>query len=318
MKSLLEIQQTIRGLDNTIKQVQQSLVNVCEEIDELRNENDNKTVDYDEIAAMAKEIHLKKSPLARRDEDIKEKYIELVLSSVNLENDEEHFIEKLVFVTALKEALNIETTIDALHKRSYLVDKNFYECLVEELTSDHKQYLIVDMLIVANLKGQASSVILEYIADIASSFGMSEDEVKCAVIVAKLVLTQSFGSLKKDKSIKTFNYIQKFKHYFDKNIVNEFTEAFRVITVEHSYEPSYNFKWKVQQGSAVKEGDLVAEASPIQMFGIASAKKAKKYYAKAEGSIYQFVLNKTDYGIISTPKDNKDSIKEWVKNITKK
>jgi len=316
MKSLLDIQQTIRELDNTIKNVQQSLVDVCDEIDELRNQKANKTVDYDEIAAMAKEIQLKKSPLARKSEDIKEKYIELILSSVNFENDEEHFIEKLVFVAALKDALNVETTIDVLHKRSYLVDKNFYECLVEELTSDNKQYLIVDMLIVANLKGQASSVILEYIADIASAFEMSEDDVKDAVLVAKLVLTQSFDNLKKDKSIKIFNYIHKFKHYFDKNIVNEFTEAFRVITVEHSHDPSYNFRWKVQQGSTVKAGELVAEAIPG--FGIMTAKKTKKYYAKAEGSIYQFVLNKTDYGIISTPKDNKDSIKAWVKNITQK
>lgn len=315
MKSLLEIQQTIRELDNTVKNVQKSLGTVCDEIDELRNEKNNKAVDYDEIITMSKDIQLKKSPLARKNEDLKEKYVELILSSVNLEENEEVFIEKLVFVTALKDALNIETTIDVLHKRSYLVDKNFYKSMDEELTTDNKQYLLTDMLIVANLKGQASSSVLEYIADIASAFEISAEDVKGATVVAKLVLTQSFKDIKKEKSITIFNYIHKFKHYFDKNMVEDFTEAFRVITVEHIHEPSYNFKWKIPQGSTVKTGDLVAEAIPG--YGVFASKKTKKYYAKADGSIYQFVLNKTDYGVISTSKDNKDSIKAWVKNKSK-
>jgi hypothetical protein len=321
MKSLLDIQQDVRKLENSVQEIMESIKNVSADIDNIRNSSEGAALDFSKIEVLAKQIDFGTHPLDKlKDGHICQVYLEMLLSIVQLDSDEKVTINRMVFIQWLQIQARIDWTLEDLYKDSFKIDKKSYFEFVDLIPKKYKEYFFVDALIVANIAGNANEEIYEYIADIVTILGISEKNIKELALVAMLALSQRIDGIGREALVVVQDNAKGYSHYFK----SEFTEdrqkdrqkALRVIVVELHDSAAKNFKWKVQQQQKVQCGDVIAtyqREKKSREYSYIKNYELEEIRASVPGTIFQFRNNNTYYGVIAHEGDNKDSIKTWVK-----
>ncbi len=317
MKSLLDIQQDVRKLENSVQEIVESIKNVSADIDNIRNSSDGVALDFSKIEVLAKQIDFGKHPLYKlKDGHICQVYLEMLLSIVHLDSDEEGTINRIVFIQWLQIQACIDWTLEDLYKDSFKIDKKSYFEFVDLIPKKYKEYFFVDALIVANITGNANVEIYEYIADIVTILGISEKSIKELALVAMLALSQRIDGIGREDLEVVQDKAKGYSHYFKSEFAEDSQKALRVIVVELHDSVAKNFKWKVQQQQKVQCGDVIATYQrEKKSWGYSYIKnyELEEIRASVPGTIFQFRNNNTYYGVIAHEEDNKDSIKTWVK-----
>ncbi len=307
MKSLLDIQQDIRSLEKSIQEITTCVQSISSDIENIRNSSEDSDIDFSIIKILAQQIEFEKHPLDKLDDGKAcQVYLEMLLNLVQLDLEEEITINRLVFIQWLQIQSRIDWSLEDLYKDSFKTDKKLYFEFLEIIPDEYKKYFLVDALIVANICGQANIAIYQYIADIVTIFGLSDEDIKSLALISRLVLSQSLGEQDKESLNIILENIELFRYYLTDNIVQEIMKAKRVVDVKVPDNRIIKFKWRVKQFQRVECGDIVA-------FYMNRQYKVQNIRASVSGTIFQFRDNNTNYGVISHENDNKDSIKAWIK-----
>ena len=307
-KSLLDIQQEIRELDGKVKDISFAIAEIYDEIDELRNDETD-SIDYERIRLMSHHLSFGKHPLGRLDDNYAcQIYLETLLSLVQADRGSGDTVNRLIFVQWLLSQTKLELTLEELFKDSLKINTGTFAEIVELIPKTYKSYLILDALLTANICGQANNDVLIYVVNLCSILGVDKEQLRIISIMAKGILKQDLGKMKKADLQQVLAQAKSFNHYLNNELLNAGLRSQRTIAVEAPDKTHSNFKWKVKQKGQVEKGDVIATYGYGSRWSGSSLTEIK---APCAGTLFQFRNNCTNYGVIAHESDNKDSIKAW-------
>lgn len=312
MKGLLDIQQDIRKLEGRVEEITENIRTLSSDIEDMRNSTQDMDIDYSKTKILARQIPFKSHPLGElHDERLQRIYLELLLSIVRLDTEQETMVSRMIFLQWLQMQSQVDWPLAELYKESFKIDKNVYYEFADALSDKYKEYFIVDALIIANINGKANRAVMEYIADLSAVFGIGKEKLRRLSIISHMVLIQNIPEVSRKDLYELFWSIKtSWNYYLGRNIAEQARNSLRVVEVKKPDRNNMEYKWKVKQQEMVKEGDILAEC----IYGTFwSDRKSVKLKATVFGKIFQFRHNSTNYGVIAHESDNKDSIKDWVK-----
>lgn len=329
MKSLLDIQQDIRNLENSVKDITDSIRNISSDIDNIRNASADSaelTLDYKKIEALAKQVIFKKHPLSElKQPQVERMYLDMLLNIVRLDADDDAAVNRMVFIQWLKMQSHVDFTLEELYIGSFKLDKKLYYDFVDSLPTEYREYFVVDALIIANISGKANSEIYEYIAQIASILGIPADEMRALALIAKVALCQDVEGLDREQLLLIDGKMKKYRHYIS-SILDDIIKSLRAIVVNVPDSGELDFEWCVKQHEKVKRGDVIAKTKKREpkrslwcissMAGSTEKPISTEYLeikAPVSGTIFQFKVDDTNYGAISSCCDNGNLIREHFK-----
>lgn len=307
-KSLLDIQQEIRDLDGKVKDISNAIAQIYNEIDELRNDETD-SIDYETIRLKAQYLPFGKHPLGSLDDLYTcQIYLETLLSLVRVDHGSVDTVNRLIFVQWLLLQTKLDVSLEELFKDSLKINSGIFAEVVELIPKAYKNHLVMDALLTANICGQANNDVLVYIVNVYSILGIDKEQLRIFSIMAKGILKQDLGKMKKTDLQQVLEQAESFKHYLTSDLLNAELCSQRTIAVEASDKTHSNFKWKVKQQGQVEKGDVIAT------YGYGSGWSGSlltEIKAPCAGTLFQFRNNCTNYGVIAHESDNKDSIKAW-------
>lgn len=307
-KSLFDIQQEIRELDGKVKDISFAIAEIYDEIDELRNDETD-SIDYETIRLMSRHLSFGKHPLGRLDDNYAcQIYLQTLLSLVQADRGSGDIVNRLIFVQWLLSQTKLELSLEELFKDSLKINTGTFAEVVELVPKTFKSHLIMDALLTANICGQANNDVLIYVVNLCSILGVDKEQLRILSIMAKGVLKQDLGKMKKADLQQVLAQAKSFKHYLNSELLNAGLRSQRTIAVEAPDKTHNNFKWKVKQQGQVEKGDVIATYGYGSRGSGSSLTEIK---APCAGTLFQFRNNCTNYGVIAHESDNKDSIKAW-------
>ena len=317
LKSLLELQQSVRELENKVSDISENIQEIYSDIDEMRNERQNTDVDYSKIEILADNISFGKHPIQKlEDGKACQIYIEMLLNIVRLDKDEEITLNRLVFIQWLQKESRIDWSLEDLYKDCFTIKADSFHEMITLLPNKYYECFIVDSLMIANIEGVAKPEIYEYIVGLVSILGIDKERFSLLALVSKTALCQNIGRMKK-KDMDEFQKVAKgYKHYIRADILEDGIKSLRQIVVELADSEVKNFKWKVKQRQEIKKNDVIAtysRATKRRGFSYRTNYVTEEIVAPANGTIFQFRDKCVNFGVLAHENDNKDSIKAWVK-----
>lgn len=307
MKSLLDIQLEIRELKGKIKDISESLSGIYEEIDDLRND-ETETIDYEMIQLMSTHLNFGKHPLDElEDGDACLLYLEALINLMQIDNGAQSSLSRLVFIQWILTQSRLDMSLEELYKDTLKINSTFFGELVEFIPKNYRDQLVMDALIIANICGQANKDILIYVIDLCNILGVNKEQLRILSIIAKGILKQDLGKMKRTDLQQILAQAKSYKHYLNADLLNAALRSQRTLVVEAPDKTYSNFKWKVKQQGQVETGDIVATYGN----GKWSGSSLTEITAPCSGTLFQFRNNCINYGVIAHESDNKDSIKAW-------
>lgn len=316
MKSLLDIQQEVRGLETVVRDIGESIKNIYSDIDELRNADSSTDIDFSQIEVLADRFGFRQHPLANLEEGrLCQLYLEMLLNIVRMDPEEQTEINRLVFIQWLKAQANIDWTLEDLYADSFRMNKTEYYEFAKGLTRKYRESFIVDALITAYIGGAANRDIMEYIAEQSAILGIDRERLRILSLTARVVLCQNICKMGKSDMDGFLKCVRSYRHYVDGYVIEEAVKSLRDIAVEVRDEDCSDFVWKVRQRAQVKQGDVIAVCrikTESRQWSYRYAYKELK--ATSTGMLFQFKDQKTYYGVIGHESENKEAIKAWVRS----
>jgi len=303
MKNILDIQKDIRELNAQMNEFSKKMQLIINDLGAARDEaTDIAILDFGMIKTVSRHIIFSEHPLQKLEDAYACKLYMAVLANL-IRIDAEGVVEKLIFIQWILEQTKIDIPLEELIKSSYEIDKNSYSELLEVIVKDYRLYLIVDTMIVANIRGQGNEEAMIYIASLCAVLGFDKEQVKTMSLITRIVLCQEAEKLKKSDVPDVMVMAKKFIHYLGQDLLRNEYVLQRKIVVEQVDDWKMHFRWKAKQGDIVEKGDVIATVlnNPIK--------------ANSSGKMFQFRDNCIYYGVIANELDSKDSIKSWVKKM---
>ncbi len=317
MKSLLDIQQDIRGLESTVKDMAVRIESINSDISELRNsaqDAQGRDFDYSRIEILAGQLHFGRHPLGKiEDGRLCQMYLEMLLQMIRLDNDFETTVNRLIFMQWLQIQAEIDWSLEELFTDACGLEASAYDEFVRMMPKKYVENFILDALIVANIGGEANREILEYIAELGCVLGITTEQISILASVASAVLCRQFGKTEREKMERVLNCAKKYGCYIDSDMLDRAVQDSREIVVQYSKDSTKHFSWEVKQRQEVRQGDLLAQYSFFREASIQIKKVTKQIKSPSSGVIYQFSDHGIIYGVLSLASDDKDEIKEWVR-----
>lgn len=302
-KSLLDIQQEIRELDSKVREISASIAEIYEEVDNLRNDKTD-TIDYEMIRLMSRHLSFGRHPLGRLEDVYACRiYLESLLSLTQVDRGSHSTVNRLIFVQWILSQSKLDLCLEELFKDSLEISSGTFGEIAEIIPKAYRNQLVMDALLTANICGQANNAVLIYVANLCSILGIAKEQLRILSIMAKGILKQEFGIMKKSDLLQVLAQAKSFKHYLNNDILNANLRSQRRIAVKAPDETHKNFKWKVKQQGQVAKGDVIATYRSGYFW--------TEITAPCAGTLFQFRNNCINYGVIAYEDDNKDSIKAW-------
>ncbi len=317
MKSLLDIQQDIRSLESTVKDMAARIEGINSDISELRNSAQDvqgRDFDYSRIEILAGQLPFGRHLLEKiEDGRACQMYIEMLLQMLRLDYDFETTVNRLVFIQWLQIQAEIDWSLEELFTDACGLEISAYDEFVRMMPKEYVENFILDAMIVANIGGEANREILEYIAEFGCVLGITTEQISILASVASAVLCRQFGKEEREKMERVLNCAKKYRCYIDSDMLDRVMQDYREIVVQYPKD-SKSFSWKVKQGQEVRQGDLIAEYFQYSEDFFSTLIRTKKTIkSPSSGVIYQFSDHCIIYGVLSLASDDKDEIKEWVR-----
>lgn len=318
MKSLLEVQQSVRELENKVADVTESIKEIYTDIDEMRNGNQNTDIDYSKIEIVAKQIDFGKHHLDKlNDGRACQIYLEMLLIIIRMDFETKTTMDRLIFIQWLLIQSRIDWSLEELVKDCYKIKKDSYHEFVDIIPKKYRENFMVDALIVANIGGTANKEILEYLAGLSAVLGIDKETIRILSLLSRIVLCQNIEFINKKYKYEVRKHAKDYRFYVGTKMFEKGCNAQREIVIELSDDDVQNFKWKVKQMQKVEKGDVIAtyrKAEKRTGFSFSINYFTEEIQAPLNGTIFEFRDRGINYGVIAHENDNKDSIKAWVMN----
>lgn len=332
MKSLLDIQKDIINLENTMVGISSDIRQISDDIDEMRNQNKNMDLDFDEIKKMSRLIQFKKHPIGRIEElGNVELYLETLINIIKFDekNPDEKIDARLVFIQWLLDNSKADISLEDLISNSLRAKASDFDAIATGFSKRLKELLVVDLLIVANMNGTFNGNECDYVADILAILGVDREKLKALIVIAKMVLCQKMFETDRELNNALLKELGNYRHYFiegfgdDKgrmtdDISKEIIKSMRIIAVDIPFDDATNFKWKCKNEGKVSVGAVLAtyqKRKKQRGYSFSMEFITKNITSPCDGTIFQFRDNNVIYGVVSHESDDRDSIKQWVRSL---
>lgn len=325
MKSLLDIQQDIRNLESSMKEITTRISGINSDFNELRNASQSvqsRGFDYSKIVILAEKLPFGEHPLGYlEDGRACQMYLEMLLNIVRMDFDSETTVNRLIFIQWLQIQSGIDWSLEELLLDACEMQLDSYTEFIGIIPEEYVEDFILDAFIIANMGGAANREILKYLAAMSAVLGITVERVQILSAVAYVVLCRKFKTMRRKQAEKVLNCAQIYRFYMDFDVFESAMRKQRKIVVQYPDSNCLIFKWKVKQGQEVERGDCIAEvyerhsghgktrASEKKV----SSREWKELTATSSGMLFQFKDKGIHYGVISISADSKEAIKAWVK-----
>lgn len=317
MKSLLDIQQEIRALENNVNSISKGIKSINTDIEKLRDTDSGEMIDYKRIEVLAKYIKFGEHPLSKsEDSHVCQIYIKMLLNIIRMDFESKDMMDRLVLIQWLQIQSGIDWSLQELLTDSYHSNTDMYCEFAELLTTQLSESFIVDALIVANMGGSAKQKIFEFIADICGVLGIEKERLKILSLIARVVLCQNPKCTKGKNMDDILKNTKDYTYYISADTVDKDISAQRDVVVQLCDTEVHDYKWEVKQMDKVEKGDVIAtyrKSLNDSIFSHLAYGDKKEIKATSSGTIFQFKVRDINYGVISIEMDHKDSIKSWIK-----
>lgn len=352
MKSLLDIQQDMRELEDSVKEIAGHMKAIRSDIEALRNADQDMVIDYGKIMILAKRIPFGGHPLARLgDKRICRIYLEMLLLIVRLGGDVETVVNRLVFLQWLQIQSQIDLSLAELYEDSHKIKQDSYYEFVDAIPEEYRDFFLVDGLIIAGISGALNREAAEYIADLGMVYGLGKEKLRGLFSLSRVVLSRNTKGVGRSDLYKVLQHRKDFGHYLGEAVAEQGIIALRELAVKFPENAVTGFKWRIENYGMVKAGDVIATYKKVKknkdnmsiIFGgnedragvlkamlansVVSANitgketgspeeesEKEQVWASAFGKLFQFRNKGIWYGVIAHETDDIDSVKEWVKN----
>ena len=335
MKSLLDIQRDIRNLENDIALLSSNIRQINNDIDELRNRDNSMDFDYAEIKKLSKRIPFKKHPISGiKDENTAKLYLEMLINIIKLDdkNEDDKIDTRLIFIQWILDHSKVDITLEELVVNTLKADISDFDEISTHLSKKYKEMLVVDLLIIANMNGIFNTDECDYVVSMLTVLDIDKSKLRILSLIAKIVLCQKIVGFDYSLGDDLIKELGSYKHYIipytadDANseptdIIREAIKYMRRIVIKHPLDKGFDFKWKVKQRAKVTSGAVMAtyqHAKKKRGYSWIPEYITEEILAPDGGTIFQFKDNNIIYGVLSYEADDKDAIKQWVKNDNKK
>jgi hypothetical protein len=252
-------------------------------------------LDFEKIKTASRYIGFKEHPISETIGLYSSKlYLAVLTNLARLDID--GYEEKLVFIQWILSKSKLDIGMEELLKYAYQFNNSELDELPEYIVDDYRLYLVLDALLVANIKGTSNEDSYSYIANICAVLGMKTIQAEVMTRLAKVILEQTASAINVNGEEEIAKYTGKFKHYLPK----EFIRRDRAMALYQNCRYT-DFKWRVKQGSYVNKDQIIA------VYG------TRNIIASRDGILFQFKEGDYCYGVISNIFDHKDLAKEWTK-----
>ena len=309
MKSLIDIQQDVRAIENTLSTLTQQLGLINNALQQLSEPVDKNGIDFEDIKILAKRIPYKNHPIKEiTSSNAQLDYLFILLNIVRL--NEVKDINQFVFLQWLINESKLKYTLEQIISMGLKSDVLNLLKSSEVLSDQQKRILILDAMILSNLSETRRDTVFNYLADLCVIFQIEKENVKTYSQIARLILTQSYSKLKKQDADKIIKHSKNFMCYLSKDIFEPYFAPLRRITLqvpENQIASGYQIEWHFQSQKYVKKGTTIAKyKSRLSHFTI-------EVKASESGFLYKFKHNHTSYGVISHHDDDIEAIKTWAR-----
>lgn len=307
-KSLLEIQQSVRKVEQQINVLANAITEIYKDIDNLRND-DVVFIDYKKVQLLSTSIKFKSHPLRKlSDKKLSQAYIELLLRLVHLDKDIEHTTDRLVFVQWIAKQAKSESSLEELFEGALKRDTYNLTLVVETLPSEYNDYLILDSLLLANLCGKAKEEVLYFVIDLCGFLGMTKDKLRRLSIIAKSILQQDTEAINKSDLRDLTLLAKQFEYYYERDVISRGISNQRKLAARINRRVCYELGWKKGTGSYVNKGDIICMYRSILK---PSDNNKCIVEAPCEGKLYIFEEKIISYVVIHNENDNLADVKAW-------
>lgn len=328
MKDLLDIQREIRRLEDGIREIAQGLAALQEDLEEMRSTARTPETDYERIEMLSGQIRLEGHPLGSlQDERVCRLYLEMLLHIVRLDPKQELAERRLAWIQGLNRQAGTERTLEELYIGSLQIDSRSLDEFARTLPETYRECFLVDALVIANLWGCANGGILEYLAGLGEILGVTGKKLRRLSLFVRTVLCRSVSGMERADLEEILEAAENFWYYMEAETARRAVEELRHVAVKLRDEDGEEFRWKALQGQIVEPGSIIAVykpkkpkkkkdmGSPFWGIQIEDGSQHGKVLVKAgvSGTLYQFRMNNTNYGVIGHRTDRKEAIKEWMK-----
>lgn len=309
-KSLLEIQKSVRILENKARDLSNDISSINRDIAEFRNTSNTGSIDYETIRLMATHFPFGKHPIGTlTDTHARQLYLELLFGVVQADMGSADTIDRLVFIQWLLVQSKLEMSLEDLLREALCVSVADFGDAVVSIPKQYQTQLIVDALLTANMCGTIKVEQLSYIVSLCSILEMDKEQLRVLSLCSKVILKQKFEKIKKADFGAVLTLSKQFKHYLSNKVIHAGLKSQRTIAVEKADNQCTTFRWKAKQNEVVDKGTVIATYHD----GSGSRTSMVEIKAPCAGTIFQFRDNCINYGVIAHELDSKDAIKTWVK-----
>lgn len=328
MKGLLDIQREIRRLEDGIREIARGLAALQEDLEEMRSAARTPETDYERIEMLSGQIRLEGHPLGSLQvERVCRLYLEMLLHIVRLDPEQESAERRLAWIQGLNRQTGTERTLEELYIGSLQIDSRSLDEFARTLPETYRECFLVDALVIANLWGCANGEILEYLAGLGEILGVTGRKLRRLSLFVRTVLCRSVSGMERADLEEILEAAESFWYYMETETTRQAVEELRHVAVELRDEDGEEFRWKALQGQIVEPGSIIAVykpkkpkkkkdmGSPFWGIQIEDGSQHGKVLVRAgvSGTLYQFRMNNTNYGVIGHRTDRKEAIKEWMK-----
>lgn len=320
MKNLLDIQQDVRRLENSMREIAENMEQMNADIDELRNGNRSTDIEFSKIEILAGYIKFRHHPLSKlENKRICQLYLEMLLNIVRLEKDRQALINSLIFLQWLQIQAKEEWQLEYLYMGSFRMNKEEYYEFAKGLPQTYREVFIVDALLTAYMGESVKQEILDYIADQSVLLGVDREKLRILAVVARAVLCQNLTGVGKEDIDGFLKYAASYDYYVDSQLIKEALQDRRDLVVAVSDADCAEFSWSVGNLEQIKTGDIIAvylgkdSVNSRRRNAFTRYAAYERLSAPSSGTLFQFRDKNTNYGVISNASDDKASIKAWVR-----
>ena len=330
MKTLTDIQVELRQLSEQIRLL-------TGDIEKLKPRAVDKIQQtYNEVMRLAKKYPICNKELMKA-LDITKKYYFHYLAMI-VDQASSDGVEQLLFISRIACGIKYDLGIEEILKDTAKLKEEFLTEGIDTI-GDLKYSLLLDMLIIANMTGCASTERLTYIVDLAILFQCDESDIRTLSILSSAILKNSLSEFSKIATVSDNKWSGKFLHIIPK----EWLASYRVHcgTAERDRFSAHisgfshdEIIYCVQDGTLVKKGyelleckyrndffrtekTITIHASQDGMVFIKTVEDKKFYQAVQDGLIYRSGLVEDRYIYIIyvvSSFDDYDDFCEWLKN----
>ena len=293
-----------------LREIEEKIKKLHVEIENMKpkpiNENQKKFLS---IKSLAKQnpIHIESLNLSTKTQ--KALFVNVLAYIVSLESV--NLYEKLLYLCRITNGCGLKLEAEEIYKGLKFEEQDVGR--TSEELRDLRYVLLVEALVIANITGKASSVVLSEIAEIASLLNVNKVELQLISLVAKSKLSENLDLLN-DFSISE---VIALDNVFNDYIPKEWIEKQRVkccapiclegyFNGQYGFSPKINYKTKIVQqqknnNEIVRQGDLIFNClRPIEK----DARKKVNNSIKAPKNGKLFII---DYRVKSKVQNKNDT-----------